>query len=42
MRTARRIIDEIEADYAQRVGSEEFERTARTLDALLRSLAQRG
>jgi DNA-binding MarR family transcriptional regulator len=42
MRTARRIIGEIEADYAQRVGSEEFERTARTLDALLRSLAQSG
>jgi DNA-binding MarR family transcriptional regulator len=42
MRTARRVIGEIEADYAQRVGPEEFERTARTLDALLRSLAQRG
>jgi DNA-binding MarR family transcriptional regulator len=42
MRTARRIIGDIEADYAQRVGSEEFERTARTLDALLRSLAQSG
>jgi DNA-binding MarR family transcriptional regulator len=42
MRTARRIIGEIEAGYAQRVGPEEFERTARTLDALLRSLAQSG
>jgi DNA-binding MarR family transcriptional regulator len=42
MRTARHAIGEIEADYAQRVGPEEFERTARTLDALLRSLAQSG
>jgi DNA-binding MarR family transcriptional regulator len=38
MRTARRVIGEIEADYAQRVGAEEFEATAQTLDALLRSL----
>jgi hypothetical protein len=42
MRTARRIIGEIETDCGQRVGPEEFERTARTLDALLRPLAQTG
>jgi DNA-binding MarR family transcriptional regulator len=40
MRTARRIIGEIEADYVQRVGAEPFESTAQTLDALLRSLTE--
>ncbi len=38
MRTARRVIGEIEADYAARVGAERFEAAALTLDALLRSL----
>jgi len=38
MRTARRAIAEIEAEYAERVGPERFESAARTLDALLRSL----
>ena len=38
MRIARRVIGEIEADYARRVGAEEFEASAQTLDALLRSL----
>jgi DNA-binding MarR family transcriptional regulator len=39
MRTARRVIAEIEADYARRVGPERFEFAAQTLDALLRALA---
>jgi DNA-binding MarR family transcriptional regulator len=39
MRTARRVIADIEADYAHRVGPERFEAAARTLDALLRALA---
>jgi DNA-binding MarR family transcriptional regulator len=38
MRTARRIIAAIEADYAERVGRERFEATAQSLDALLRAL----
>jgi DNA-binding MarR family transcriptional regulator len=38
MRTARRIISEIEADYADLVGSKRFEATAQTLDELLRAL----
>jgi DNA-binding MarR family transcriptional regulator len=38
MRIARRVIGEIEADYAERVGQEPFEAAALTLDALLRSL----
>jgi DNA-binding MarR family transcriptional regulator len=38
MRTARRVIADIEADYARRVGTERFENAARTLDALLRAL----
>jgi DNA-binding MarR family transcriptional regulator len=38
MRTARRLIADIEADYAQRVGPERFEAAAQTLDALLRTL----
>ncbi len=38
MRTARRVIAEIEADYARRVGRKRFEDAARTLDALLRAL----
>jgi DNA-binding MarR family transcriptional regulator len=38
MRTARRIIAEIEADYAARVGPERFEDASQTLDALLRAL----
>lgn len=41
MRTARRVITEIEADYAQLVGAERFEATAQTLDELLRGLASR-
>ncbi len=39
MRTARAIIAEIEAEYAQRVGPERFETAAQTLDELLRVLA---
>lgn len=39
MRTAHRVIADIEADYARRVGPDRFEATAQTLDALLRSLA---
>ena len=39
MRTARRVIAEIEADYARRVGAERFEHAAETLDTLLRALA---
>jgi DNA-binding MarR family transcriptional regulator len=38
MRTARRAIADIEADYARRVGSERFEAAAQTLDVLLRAL----
>jgi DNA-binding MarR family transcriptional regulator len=38
MRTAQRIIGEIEAGYAERVGAGAFEEAAQTLDALLRSL----
>jgi DNA-binding MarR family transcriptional regulator len=38
MRIARTAIEEIEHEYAERVGAERFEETARTLDALLRSL----
>jgi DNA-binding MarR family transcriptional regulator len=41
MRTARRVIAEIEADYAQLVGGERFEAAAQTLDELLRGLASR-
>jgi DNA-binding MarR family transcriptional regulator len=38
MRTARRVIADIEADYAERVGPERFEAAAQTLDALRRAL----
>jgi DNA-binding MarR family transcriptional regulator len=38
MRTAQRVIADIEADYARRVGAERFEQAAVTLDALVRSL----
>jgi DNA-binding MarR family transcriptional regulator len=38
MRTAQRLIAEIESDYAARVGRERFETAAETLDQLLRSL----
>jgi DNA-binding MarR family transcriptional regulator len=41
MRTARRVIAEIEADYALLVGAERFEAAAETLDQLLRGLASR-
>jgi len=41
MRTARRIIAEIEADYALLVGAERFEAAAQTLDQLLRGLDSR-
>ena len=41
MRTARRVIAEIEADYAQLVGVERFEAAAQTLDELLRGLTSR-
>jgi DNA-binding MarR family transcriptional regulator len=41
MRTARGVIAEIEADYAQLVGVERFEAAAQTLDELLRGLASR-
>ena len=41
MRVARRVIAEIEADYAQLVGAERFEAAAQTLDELLRGLASR-
>lgn len=41
MRTARRIIAEIEADCAQQVGVERFEAAAQTLDELLRPLSSR-
>lgn len=39
MRTARTIIGDIEAEYARAVGADEFERAARTLDALLSAAA---
>jgi hypothetical protein len=39
MRTARRIIADIEAGYARRGGPERFEAATQTLDALLRGLA---
>jgi DNA-binding MarR family transcriptional regulator len=42
MRIAQRVIAEMEADYARRVGAERFEEAAETLDALLRSLAADG
>ena len=38
MRTARRIIGEIEAGYAERIGDERFDAAAEALDELLRSL----
>jgi DNA-binding MarR family transcriptional regulator len=38
MRTARRAIADIEAEYARLVGADEFEAAARTLDELLRGL----
>lgn len=41
MRTARRVIAEIEADYALLVGAERFEAAAQTLDQLLQGLASR-
>lgn len=41
MRTARRVIAEIEADYARRLGPERFENAAQTLDELLRALTAR-
>ena len=41
MRTARRIIAEIEAEYAERVGVKRFEAAAQTLDMLLRGLTTR-
>jgi hypothetical protein len=42
MRTARRAIAEIEADFAQLVGAENFEAAAPTLDELLMGRASRG
>lgn len=39
MRTARDIIGQIEADYAQLLGAERFEAAAQTLDQLLHVLA---
>ena len=41
MHTARRVITEIEADYAQLVGAEHFDAAAHTLDELLSGLASR-
>jgi DNA-binding MarR family transcriptional regulator len=41
IRTAQRIIGEIEADYGAVVGVERFAATAQTLDELLRELAAR-
>ena len=41
MRTGRRVIAQIEADYAQLVGAERFEDAAQTLDELLRGLDSR-
>jgi len=42
MRTARRAIAEIEADWAERVDPERFEQAALTLDELLRALTDEG
>ena len=42
MGIARKVIAEIEADYADRVGAESLEGAAQTLDALLRSLTAEG
>jgi DNA-binding MarR family transcriptional regulator len=39
MRVARGIIGDLEAEWAARVGQRDFERTALTLDRLLRSLS---
>lgn len=41
MRTARRAIAEIEAEYAELAGGKAFEAAAQTLDELLRKLASR-
>ena len=41
MRTARHVIAEIEADYAQLVGTERFANAAETLDELLRAITTR-
>jgi DNA-binding MarR family transcriptional regulator len=41
MRTARRVIAEIEADYGRLVGAEHFEAAAQTLNELLNGLASR-
>jgi len=41
VRTARRIIADLEADYARLVGAERFEAAAHVLDELLRGLAPR-
>jgi DNA-binding MarR family transcriptional regulator len=41
MRTARRIISEIEQDYARLVGAERFEAAALTFDELLRRITAR-
>jgi DNA-binding MarR family transcriptional regulator len=41
MGTARRVIAEIEAHYAQLVGAEQFEAAAQTLDELLSGLGSR-
>ncbi len=41
MHTAREIIAEMEADYAELIGAERFEAAAQTLDGLLRGLAAR-
>jgi hypothetical protein len=41
MRAARHNIADIEADYAQLVGTERFEAAAQTLDESLRALAAR-
>jgi DNA-binding MarR family transcriptional regulator len=38
MRTARRVIAEIEADYARLVGTDQFEAAAQTLEQLRRAL----
>ena len=39
MRTARKVIADIEADWARRVGADHFAAAAQTLDDLLRDLA---
>ena len=41
MRTARRVIAEIEAEYTEIVGAERFEAAAETLDEILRGLVSR-